>query len=91
MTNCPKCGEEILMATIWNQRNDKWTVLPLDGPFESFDIQADFWIPDMNDLHEAVDILGNVVGEFPVAQLVGMNRTNKWRTHPPSHFLGHDH
>lgn len=89
MTNstCPYCGEEVLLAAIWNQRNDKWTVLPLQGPYESPDTECDFWIPDMNELHEAVDIMGNVVGEFPVAQYTGMLGTNRWRTHNPSHYL----
>jgi hypothetical protein len=85
---CPTCGDPVVYASMLNARNGRWTVLPLEAAFAA-DVEADFELS--GDVHEAVDIMGNVAGVFPVAVYVNSSTGNNWRTHPPSHFLGHDH
>jgi hypothetical protein len=76
---CPTCGEPVVLAAVENQRNGKWTVLPLEQ------VEGDFTLYDMT--HEAVDIMGRVVGEFPVAAQV----PGDYQTHHPSHYLEQGH
>ena len=89
-SNCPYCGEEVTLAAVENPRKpDKWTVLPLDGPFESWSTECNFDL--LEETHEAVDIMGEVVGEFPIAVRTSMSPGSKYRTHKPSHYLGDSH
>jgi hypothetical protein len=85
---CPTCAQPVIYATIRNDRNDRWTVLPLEDA-SAPDVEADFELT--GDTHEAVDILGNPAGVLPVAVYVNADVGNSYRTHPPSHFLGHEH
>ena len=82
---CPGCGQEVLLTSVHNVRNDKWTVLPLDpddGKVGDFTVDAEHTVP-------AVDILGQVVGAYNIATYKPEQGTH--RPHPPSHYLGHDH
>jgi len=91
MATCPNpnCNVEVTLAAVKNPRNGKWTVLPLEEHF-GFHEKADFTLID--ETHEAVNIMGEVVGEFPVALYQGeMSRLNTYRTHSPSHFLEGGH
>lgn len=82
---CPRCDREVVLAAVQNQRNQKWTAVPLDyvpGP----DAHGNF-IKSVG-THEAFDILGNSLGELPkffYAQETAIDYS--WVTHPPSHFL----
>ena len=89
--NCPTCNKTVVMAAIENPRNGRWTALPLDeavgislGQFELLDT-----------VHEAVDILGQPLGHFPVAVYHGEpDSHHAYSAHPPSHYLvdpGHEH
>ncbi len=80
MTKCPEptCKVDVTLTAHLNPRNGKWTILPLEespGP-------GDFKV--LNSFHEAVDIMENVVGEFPIST----REPGSYRTHRPSHFLG---
>jgi hypothetical protein len=77
---CPKCDEEIIMASVENPRNGKWTLLPLDKTPDAMD---SFILSE--DEHEAVDILGNSLGNHPIAILVASD--GQYGPHSPSHFL----
>jgi hypothetical protein len=90
MATCPTCEQPVTLASIENPRNGKWTVLPLDGPFETWDIECNFDVLD--ETHEAVNIMGEVVGEFPVAiHISHLSPGAQYRTHPPSHYLEEVH
>lgn len=83
--NCPTCGEEVLLAAVYNQRNDKWTALPLDHAPD--DELGNFILTDQ--MHEAFAVLGDSLGELPVAEYTGSAVPSRdYRSHPPSHFLG---
>lgn len=85
MSTCPKCGEEVVLASVHNIRNNKWTIVPLDAA-PAPDGQGSFaFRQGMSVLHDAVDIMGEVVGEFPVAEYVPGVGT--YKTHNPSHYL----
>lgn len=85
---CPACSQPVIYATTLNQRNGRWTVLPLEDA-SAPDVEADWELS--GDTHEAVDMLGQPVGSYPVAVYVNADVGNSYRTHPPSHFLGHEH
>jgi hypothetical protein len=72
---CPKCGGEVIMTSHLNQRNGKWTALPLELDGSSFAI--------LGETHEAFGILGDSLGEL----LVSIEAPGEFRPHPPSHFL----
>jgi hypothetical protein len=80
---CPSCSQPVVLAAIQNQRNGKWTILPLDKIAD--EDTANFVLLDR--VHEAVDIMGNVSGPYPVAELVELSTSESYRTHPPSHYL----
>jgi hypothetical protein len=85
MDVCPECGREVFLTAVENPRNGKWTVLPLEDASDP-ELDADFKV--LADTHEAVDIMGQVVGEFPVAVYTGERSTETlFRTHNPSHYL----
>lgn len=87
MSTCPTCGQPVTLAAIENPRNGRWTVLPLDYVPDPT-MPADFELVP-NATHEAVDLMGEVVGEFPVAMYIGQrDGRHEYRTHPPSHYLG---
>ncbi len=84
MSACPKCGKDIVLATIENPRNGKWTVLPLEY---SPDIDEIGEFDLTREVHEAVNIMGEVVGMFPVVEHKKPSGWCLYRTHSPSHFL----
>lgn len=83
---CPTCGREVIMAALENQRNGKWTAIPLDEVFGLED-KGSFTLTI--DTREAFDILGESLGRLPVAVYEGEPTVlNSWTAHSPSHFLG---
>lgn len=88
MTNCPHCNVEVLMTSIENPRNGKWTALPLDVRPCRVPGHGSFNV-DFDSMHNAVDIMGSDLGEFPVATYD--QATGIYRAHPPSHYLQHEH
>jgi len=84
-----KCDVDVIYAAVENQRNGKWTIVPLEKA--EGDTPGDFDLVP-NTTHEVVNILGEMVGEYPVATyLRDKDPTNNYRTHSPSHFLGDSH
>lgn len=80
--NCPTCGQQVVLATIENKRNGRWTILPLE---RVPDAGGDFRLTAED--HEAVDIMGEPKGDYPVA----IYGEGDFRTHRPSHYLGDPH
>lgn len=80
---CSVCFEGVYYCSVQNPRNGKWTVVPLDiAPVNEG--EGNFKI-DFGQIHEAVDIMNEIVGEFPVG--IYSPEDGDHRTHPPSHFL----
>jgi hypothetical protein len=76
-STCPGCGEPVLLASLLNHRNGKWTVIGLDhrpGEFEVITRGA-----------VAVDLGNRVVGPYPVA-VHEPGRARGYAPHPPSHW-----
>ena len=85
MIFCPECGKPVFIAAIENPRNGKWTALPLDELMD-FDRKGSFSLSI--EQHEAFDILGKSLGEFPVAIYHEKNGVDyNYGPHNPSHFL----
>lgn len=84
LSNCPKCGADVELTAVENPRNGKWTILPLDYGDVA---RGDFKILEAT--HEAVDIMGEYAGTYPIAEFTP--GVGNHRTHNPSHYLGVEH
>lgn len=85
---CPMCGDEVSLVAIYNQRNNKWTALPLE--FAEGDELGNFILTEK--MHEAFGVLGDSLGMLPVAEYTGSGVPSRhYRSHTPSHFLGVDY
>lgn len=88
---CPRCDDDVILAAVHNQRNGKWTAVPLDhAPGNEL---GNFEVTD--ETHEAFGILGNSLGELSVGVYKGDHSPeHEYVPHPPDHFLepvGHAH
>lgn len=77
---CPGCGEPVLLASLLNHRNGKWTVIGLDHRPGEFEVIMRGAV--------AVDLGDRVVGPYPVA-VHEPNVLCAYSPHPPSHWELH--
>lgn len=84
MSECPdpKCDIDILFTAHENERNGRWTVLPLESAPDNGDFRV------LMKTHPAVDIMGQPAGAYHISEYMGPGLGEGYRTHSSSHFLG---